>query len=70
MINTSQNHINGILAEIAFYRAKIKPQIESFYHVPERSQHNNGLFHQQFLENKEHLEKAVASYIEVMHYVQ
>lgn len=58
-INVSERAQQELLAEIAYYRHKIDEQIAHGYHEAERATHEDGIYHQAFLETQAKLQSAI-----------
>ena len=55
----SEMIVDNLLADIAYHRSKMVQQITHGYHEEARATHNDGVHHQEYLETKVKLQKAV-----------
>ena len=68
-INTSQRRRDQLLADISFHRSKVVELCRHGYHVAERSQHNGGVHHREYLAERRKLESAMFDYAKIIEHV-
>ena len=69
-VNVSKRRLDELFCDMAYYRHKVGEHISHGYHIAERSQHNNGIHHKEFLADKHKLEKAIYEYVRAMGLIQ